>query len=231
MLQLAADNMQNIHVAKVTASCRSRTSWLIWRRARQLRAPLLEHLENDINPKFESIRNLLATIARDLQGINSYRYYRQISGGLQEFIEAVAFRHYLQTQSLLTYDEAISLLPPNIHLSEDDYLLGVFDMTGELMRFAITIIAIHGQVPAGETPGQSTILADMQRLRSMLEGLEVPANSPIAREIDQKMKTMKQSVEKVENGVYEIMIRGKERPKGWVPDMKASDADREAEAY
>ena len=143
----------------------------------------------------------------------------------------MTFRHYLQTQSLLTYEETTALLPSGIHLSEDDYLLGIFDMTGELMRFAITIIAIEGQIPAAETPGQSTILADMQRLRSMLEGLEVSSDSPMKRELEQKMRTMKQSVEKVENGVYEIMIRGKERPKGWLPDMKASDADREVEAY
>ena len=166
-----------------------------------------------------------------MQGINAYRYYRQVSPGLQEFVEAISFRHYLQTQSLMTYQEAVDSLPEGIYLSEDDYLLGIFDMTGELMRFAITIIASHGELPTADSSSQSNILMDMQGLRALLEGLEVPPDSSLNRDLHQKMKTMRQSVEKVENGVYEIMIRGKERPKGWIPDMKASDPDREVEAW
>ena len=40
------------------------------------------------------------------------------------------------------------------------------------------------------------------------------------------MEVMRQSVEKVEGAVYGLVVRGSERPKGWVPDL-SGDAGRE----
>ena len=123
------------------------------------------------------------------------------------------------------------MIPKGINLSDEDYLLGIFDMTGELMRFAITVIATAGQVPTASGSDKSNILVDMQNLRSSIEGLKVPAGSPLNHDWAMKLRTMRTSVEKVENGVYDVIVRGKERPKGWMPDLKANDPDRELEAY
>ena len=69
---------------------------------------------------------------------------------MQEYIEALALAHYFETglgkligysgvQETLSLD-GVKLFP----LPMDDYLLGVSDVTGELMRFAITAIGRRG---------------------------------------------------------------------------------------
>ena len=53
----------------------------------------------------------------------------------------------------------------------------------------------------------------------------------LKRDTEQKMQVMRQSVEKVEGAIYGLVVRGSERPKGWVPDL-GGDAGREAvESY
>src|ERR1700712_1626376 len=93
-------------------------------------------------------------IAPDLTGLNAWRYQRQISGGIQEFMEAVSFEYYLRNQRLLTLSEASKTLPDTIELTEDDYVLGIFDLVGELMRFAITTMATTGKLPGSTSEGQ-----------------------------------------------------------------------------
>src|SRR5690242_8612702 len=96
---------------------------------------------------YATIRDLLSGVVVDLQGINAHRYSGQISGGVQEFMEAVLFQHYLETQRIMTYEEAAKTLPEGVMLTYEDYVLGVFDMTGELMRFTVTYLATNGKVP------------------------------------------------------------------------------------
>lgn len=118
-----------------------------------------------------------------------------------------------------------------VDLGYEDYLLGIYDMTGELMRFAITAMATSGSLPSPapscdamevDQPDRN-ILTDMRTLRSALEELNT-AYGPFAKEVDKKMDVMKQSVEKVEKALYGIRIRGAERPKGWMPDLSAGQA-------
>ncbi len=47
------------------------------------------------------------------------------------------------------------------------------------------------------------------------------------RDTEQKMQVMRQSVEKVEGAVYGLVVRGSERPKGWVPEL-GGGGEREA---
>lgn len=122
-----------------------------------------------------------------------------------------------------------------IQLTVEDYLLGVFDMTGELMRFSITTMATDGKLPSVESSGAAAedkmdvdaqapgshrdVLTDLRALRSELEGLNVGFGSSFARDVDKKMDVMQTSVEKVERALYGLVIRGRERPKGWMPDL------------
>ena len=166
---------------------------------------------------YKTIGDLCKAVEPDLQDINAYRYQRQISSGLQEYMEAVLFQHYLETGRVMSQDKAANAIPSDMHLTDTDYVLGLFDMTGELMRFAITYLATNGSLP--ETNGRSSILIDMQDLRSYLEVMDAGSNYGLARDFEQKMKTTRASVEKVEYGVYSMLVRGKERPKGWRPDV------------
>lgn len=166
-----------------------------------------------------TIQNRLDAIAPDLQGINAYRYQRQISPGIQELMEAILFQHYLETESLLTPMESTSRIPEGILLTEDDYILGLFDMTGELMRYAITQIATTGELATSNSAGRGSILTVLQELRTRLETLDVCGSFGLAKNVELKMSTTRQSVEKVETAVYSMTVRGNERPKGWNPGL------------
>ena len=125
------------------------------------------------------------------------------------------------------------MIPGNIPLTEDDYLLGLFDLIGELMRFAITTIATSGSLPRGAEAGRD-VLEDLRVLRMQFESLDTSTgagnSSPLHREVVKKMEIMRTCVEKVEAAVYGIIIRGRERPKGWMPDLEGA-GKREVETY
>ena len=156
-------------------------------------------------------------------------------------MEAVSFQHYLETQHLITFEEAQSKIPGEVQLTEDDYILGLFDLVGELMRFAITSMATNGELPRGTAPQEGDgkegrdILADLRSLRTHFEALDTSHGtndgSFLKRDIEKKMEVMRTCVEKVEGAVYGMIIRGRERPKGWVPDMSSETRPEAVESY
>jgi hypothetical protein len=94
----------------------------------------------------------------DLRGVRAYQFLPTVSPGLQEYVEALAFAHFLQHGTLISLDEVqATLCVPSESPSKedvgpgrvlvvglDDYLLGVSDVTGELMRYAIGAIGRRG---------------------------------------------------------------------------------------
>lgn len=157
-----------------------------------------------------------------------------MSHGIQEFMEAISFQHYLQTQTLIKLDEASRIISEGIQLTLDDYIMGIFDLVGELMRFAITTMATSGSLPGSveaDSSTERTILMDLWSLRAHLEALDVSSSggSGLGKDIEKKMEVMKTCVNKVETAAYGMTIRGRERPKGWVPDT--SDDQPSMESY
>lgn len=159
-------------------------------------------------------------------------------------MEAVSFQHYLETQTLITYKDAKCRILGGVDLTEDDYVLGIFDLVGELMRFAITAMATNGYLPGStiesdrSNPGvpESNILSDLRSLRTFFEGLDTTSatssGAALGRDVEKKMEVMKTCVEKVENAVYGMIIRGRERPKGWMSDLDGGREPREpVESY
>lgn len=209
-------------------------------RARQLQHPLPTDVQIDNLPRQNAINELFISVAPDLQGIDAWRYQRQISAGVQEYMEAVSFQRYIETQRLITYEEAQKTISGGVLLTEDDYVLGLFDLVGELMRFAITNMATNGTLPRGgqehQDPGsERDILTDLRALRTGFQSLDtttgVADGSPLKRDVQKKMEVMKTCVEKVENAVYGMIIRGRERPKGWMPDSGDDRAGEPRESY
>ncbi|KAF2643365.1 Translin [Massarina eburnea CBS 473.64] len=201
---------------------------------------------------WEIIEKQYQSIAADVQGLNAYRYGNNITGGNQEFMEALSFQHYLETQTLVSYEEAQSRVATMsgaagaVPLSSEDYILGIFDMVGELMRFSITTMATNGELPAGpvkkaeqekadsdadnmdideqapETGGAEggrNVLSDLRALRLQLEMFE-PAGGRFEKDVRKKAWVMRECVDKVEKAWYGLTVRGTERPKGWVPDVR-----------
>ncbi|KAJ3490474.1 hypothetical protein NLI96_g1379 [Meripilus lineatus] len=99
--------------------------------------------------KLKEIQNLFASFSGEIQGDMFWKYHKNVSPGLQEYIEALSFTHYLETGNLITYDQVQASISddagnPYFPLPLEDYLLGLSDLTGELMRYAISAISQHG---------------------------------------------------------------------------------------
>lgn len=125
--------------------------------------------------------------------------------------------------------------------------MGIYDLTGEMMRFAVTTLSTGGQVKKSDakdesemdvdtenhsTPAQkypifppekAGIVVDLRDLRAMLEKLNVPRrhSSHMMKDMNKKMDVMQSSVEKVERAAYGLLVRGSERPSGWTPDLSS----------
>lgn len=203
-----------------------------------------------------TIAERFAAIVADVQSINFYRYSRQITSGIQEWMEAETFRHYLETQQLISFEQASEKLSSitksasakpdaeamdtdqklEVMLTYEDYLLGLFDATGEMMRFAITNIATSGGLPDNaadanddSAPRSRTVVNDLQTMRTLMCNLCYRSDFPagMGKDVNSKLGVMLASVEKVEKALYGLRVRGSERPKGWMPDL--SDTGREVE--
>lgn len=126
-------------------------------------------------------------------------------------------------------------------MTEEDYLMGLFDLTGELMRFTVTSLSTGGLAQQQQTkeagmvggkndakdgpklpPAQSGIVIDLREMRSLFESLTIPRRHNMLRDMGKKLDVMQGSVEKVERAAYGILVRGSERPSGWMPDLSNS---------
>lgn len=57
-------------------------------RVRTINSGIPQNISTEVQGRFEAISELFKVMSKDLQGINSWRYQRQASPGIQEFIEA-----------------------------------------------------------------------------------------------------------------------------------------------
>jgi hypothetical protein len=235
-------------------------------RVKTFAQPLPATIERDVSARLSDVAKLLRAVAPDLQDLNRYRYARQFMG-LEELVEALTFLAYVRTARLLSpaevqqqVDHLVASAPapatpvasdsnappaaaapqptPTIRLDEDDYIMGVFDLTGEIMRFATTNrqFVLPHQAPAAapaaaHEPAQTqtqtqtqtlSVLRDMQRLESMVRLLPPPGRHSDPRHVKAftgKMDVLLASVHKVEVLAYGLAVRGSERPEGWVPDL------------
>jgi len=229
-------------------------------RVRNLGQPIPQHVKKSCAPHADMIKEQFGNVSKDLQGLNAHQYQRQISGGIQEYMESATFEHYLTNQTLLPYEQAKQQLVElgnlkeggPIELTNEDYLLGIYDMTGEVMKFAITNMSTETfshsasksapqhnsnidkqeQMDVDKAPvSDRNVLIDMRELRTYLEKLNIPHSSPFGRDVSKKMDVMQASVEKVERAAYGFIVRGSERPKGWTPDLSSGTGLEAVEGY
>lgn len=199
-------------------------------RVRKLGQPIPANITKENEERLVEIKSMLSTIVDDVSGIRRYRYNLIC---LEEFVEAISFAHYLEHQSLIspkTTQEALGDV--NIPFTAADYIYGIFDLTGEMMRFATTVTALTGAIPTGPVAGEKpdaedsamtdgddatvprNILGDLQDVSSMLQLIHLKDRNYL-----KKKDVMIEQVRKVERVGYGVTVRGNERPKGWMPDM------------
>ena len=105
------------------------------------------------------------------------------------------------------------------------------------MRFAITNMATSGCIPgnsgttatttSGESdsevrPENGNIVTDLRIMRASFEALD-PKGGYLERGVGRKMEVMRTCVEKVEMAVYGMIVRGRERPRGWVMEERVGE--------
>ncbi|KAK7816177.1 hypothetical protein U0070_023660 [Myodes glareolus] len=183
--------------------------------------------------KLDGVRQKILQVAQELSGEDMHQFHRAITTGLQEYVEAVSFQHFIRTRSLISVEEINkqltfttedsgkeSKMPPSdgqdkqlvtwrLKITPVDYLLGVADLTGELMRMCINSVG-NGDI---DTPFEVS-----QFLRQVYDGFSFIGNTG-PYEVSKKLYTLKQSLAKVENACYALKVRGSEIPKHMLADV------------
>ncbi|CAI5964555.1 unnamed protein product [Closterium sp. NIES-65] len=87
----------------------------------------------------------IAQVARELRAEDYWRFTRAYTWGLQEYVEAASFLHFRQTGRLLTlaqvngaFEGILDREGQAFHVHAADYVLGLADLTGEVMRLAVS---------------------------------------------------------------------------------------------
>ncbi|CAG09554.1 unnamed protein product, partial [Tetraodon nigroviridis] len=192
--------------------------------------PDAEALLSEADTKLEAVRQKIGQIAEELRGEDIYQFHRAFTPGIQEFVEAASFLHYIRHRSLISLEEINARLvfvgskeldnkdsagspeALTFQVTPSDYLLGVADLTGELMRLCISSVG-NGDI---DTPFQLS-----QFLRQIHDGFSYIGNTG-PYEVSKKLHTLRQSLGKVEDACYTLRVRGSEIPKHMLADVFSS---------
>ncbi|XP_043272536.1 translin-associated protein X [Venturia canescens] len=183
-------------------------------------------------------KTLYKNIAMELDGQDPYQYVRAYRGGLQEYVEAVTFYQYLRDKTIEDWSylekNLVYSIPPRKTGKKDEevqevettktiqtlvppveYILGIADLTGELMRKCINDLA-SGDI--NSCYNTCNFVRDVYKGFLGCAGLSV-------KEVNKKVYTLKQSLIKMENVCYAIKVRGSEMPKHMLADVANSFND------
>ncbi|XP_059648717.1 uncharacterized protein LOC132294759 isoform X2 [Cornus florida] len=179
------------------------------------REEVLEKAEKDLAAVTDQY---ISRLVKELQGTDFWKLRRAYSPGVQEYVEAATLFKFCKTGTLLNLDEInATLLPlsdPSIEplqINVLDYLLGLADLTGELMRLAI------GRISDGELEFAEKICRFVRNIHRELTLLA--PNMDDSSEMKTKMDTMLQSVVKIENACFSVHVRGSE----YIPLLGSAD--------
>lgn len=158
----------------------------------------------------EKVRELIAgRIASELDDELFRKFHKSFSPGMQEYIEAVLFLGYCEKDALVAreaIEESLrSACRANgvafaMRVPAEDYLLGVADLTGELMRLAI------GCAANGDLETALRVRKFLQQLFPRFEATRI-GSGPVSRDWYGKVGVFRQSLEKVEKACFELKMR------------------------
>ncbi|XP_040035479.1 translin-associated protein X isoform X1 [Gasterosteus aculeatus] len=196
--------------------------------------PNAEDILKEAEVKLDAVRQKIGQIAEELRGEDLFQFHRAFTPGIQEYVEAVSFLHYIRHRGLISLEEINARLvfstaekvdpegtaeepqtagpALTFQVTPSDYLLGVADLTGELMRMCISSVG-NGDI---DTPFQLS-----QFLRQIHDGFSYIGNTG-PYEVSKKLHTLRQSLGKVEDACYALRVRGSEIPKHMLADVFSS---------
>ena len=171
---------------------------------------LAQQADEALIPVYECFARLYDELATDPANPDSpdpsvlldsfHRYNSAYSFAIQEYIEAVSFYHFITTHTLITLhhvqqhihnhtDRPFTILPA-------DYLLGLLDLPGEMMRFATNNHSVYPQL-------LGRCYAIMQQLDQLVSNLVLRPYGTYSN----KLTVMRESIEKIEKLQYRQAMR------------------------
>jgi predicted translin family RNA/ssDNA-binding protein len=182
-----------------------------------------------LNPLYGNIQTALLAVRKNMpHAIDVWRYRGQVSPGMQELVEALLFKVYLSEQGRVMGLEETSQAIKDILdklddesmddgkdgealvLTLEDYILGLLDFTGEVMKYCITTLAHNAHTDSSTSAAaEASVTNSLNTLRSIqahISSLTVSDNS-FAKEHHQKLKVLDSSVKKVENAMYSLAMQ------------------------
>ncbi|XP_031121853.1 translin-associated protein X [Ipomoea triloba] len=188
----------------------------VHRMSKNNREEVLEKAEKDLDAV---TAQYVSRLVKELQGTDFWKLRRAYSPGVQEYVEAATLCHFCKTGTLISLDELNANLTPlsdpsiePLQINILDYLLGLADLTGELMRMAI------GRISDGEVEFAHKICNFVREIHRELT-LVAPLMED-SSDMKTKMDTMLQSVMKIENACFSVHVRGSE----FVPFLESDDS-------
>ncbi|KAI9183314.1 hypothetical protein H9P43_004231 [Blastocladiella emersonii ATCC 22665] len=147
----------------------------------------------------QRIQGMLRETAAALQGAPEFfRFARNISPGLQEFLEAASFLEFLEHKRLLSYAAAKALVEDaGLLLTAEDYLLGVGDLTGEIMRLATSYASKREY---------DMVFGCCRFMQEFYHEFMSLWPSGEVRDFNKKVEVMRASVVKVETLCYALVV-------------------------
>ncbi|KAJ1858901.1 hypothetical protein LPJ73_001857 [Coemansia sp. RSA 2703] len=158
----------------------------------------------DVEHKHSAVLDLFAKMSVELQGSDGYKYNRQATPGLQEYIEALGLWIFLRDNTLISkeqVEEMIGSKGAKILVTDDDYVLGISDLPGEVNRYCINSIG------KGD---HEAVRNSLMFLRSLKEGINMIMASGRIRDLNKKLEVLDSSLQKTEQAYYSMSIRGSE---------------------
>ena len=129
-----------------------------------------------------------------------HRYHAAYSFALQEYIEAVSFHFFVTTGTLITLPHIQQLVHNEtgrpFQLQPADYLLGLLDLPGEMMRYATNNHSLYPQL-------LGCCYGVMQGLDRMVSGLVLQPYGVYSG----KLTVMRESIQKLEKLEYKQAVR------------------------
>ncbi|EFJ05514.1 hypothetical protein SELMODRAFT_233937 [Selaginella moellendorffii] len=211
-LQLDATNERRERLVKASRDVTihsKKVIFVIHRLNDSNRDKIVEQAEKDL----AAVRDAhVSRVAREVEGVDYWKLKRAFSPGMQEFVEAATVVEFCKTGKLLTLQQLNSSLcgvkdasGVSFSVDIDDYLLGIADLSGELMRLAVSSAA----------SGQG--LEASARIRGFVQALYegfclLFYNVDGGRDMTKKVEVMLQSLVKIETTCYSMHVRGSEYP-------------------
>ncbi|KAH0622490.1 hypothetical protein JD844_024843 [Phrynosoma platyrhinos] len=176
-------------------------------------APNGEEILMESEAKLDTVRQKIKQVAQELMGEDMYQYHRAISPGFLCLYSCMTDKRFMLHPGLERKPSSDCNSKQdhtwNLKVTAVDYLLGVADLTGELMRMCINSVG-NGDI---DTPFELS-----QFLRQIYDGFSYIGNTG-PYEVSKKLYTLKQSLAKVENACYTLKVRGSEIPKHMLADV------------